>query len=510
MTQPKGDRLGHTASRGVAVTMGGLWSKTLIQMLSTIALARLLEPADFGLIAMVMAIVGVADLVRDFGLTGAILQTRDLTSRQWSSLLWLSAGLGAGLMLLIAACAPLIAGLYGEDRLVVLTLAIAPTLLVNGLAMPMQAAVQRNLNFGKLAQIDVTSMVFGVVLSIAAAAAGWGVWSLVIFAGAGQVYRLAALWRAAQPHFGPPRVSRDVIPLVGTGGSIFGVQLLNYAARNVDNVIIGHQLGPAALGQYSRAYALFLLPLQQLTGPLGRVALPVLSKLQDDGERYRRYVRAALLVIGYVSLPTYAIAAAASTPLFGLLLGSGWNEAADIFALLAIAGVAQAIGNVQGWLYITLGRAHRQLGYYIVTRPIVIGMFFVGIAWNGMEGLALAYGLTTVALLVPGFYLAIRGTFITGSDIITPLVRPVLLAPACFAASWATHIATEDLPQLVQLILIGLAGLSVMALSQLIPAYRADVRAILEFAGRARRPAPTEAAPTSTTPTETALSTDKD
>ena len=99
--------------------------------------------------------------------------------------------------------------------------------------------------------------------------------------------------------------------------------------------------------------------------------------------------------------------------------------------------MAQAIGNVQGWLYITLGRAHRQLVYYLITRPIIIGGFFVGIWWNGMKGLALVYGTVTVLMLVPGFAFAIRGTFVAAADIVRPMVRPALLAPLAFAAAWA-------------------------------------------------------------------------
>ncbi|UOE44331.1 lipopolysaccharide biosynthesis protein [Agromyces larvae] len=485
---PRREQLGHKASRGVAVTMGGLWSKTLIQMLSTVVLARLLDPADFGLVAMVMAIVGVADLVRDFGMTGAILQARALDARLWSSVLWFSVALGLVLTAIVAASAPLIAALFDEQRLVVLTLAIAPTLLVNGLAMPMQAKVQRDLRFGTLANVDVVSMAVGVAGSIAAAFAGWGVWSLVVLAGLGQVYRLVALWVAAKPRFGRPRIERRVLPLVTTGGSIFGVQLLNYAARNLDNVFIGQQLGPAALGQYTRAYALFLLPLQQLTGPLGRVALPVLSALQDDADRYRRYIRGAVLVIGYLSLPTYAVLAAVSDPLITVLLGPDWGHAAQIFSILAIAGVAQAIGNVQGWLYITLGRAHRQFAYYLVTRPIVIGGFLVGLWWAGVNGLALVYGLTTLALLVPGFWFAIRGTFVRGGDILRPVLRPALLTPFVFAASWAT-VQLLDLPEFVELVLGGVAGLVPLGLAIAVPAYRRDLAQIVAFVKKMRRPA---------------------
>ncbi|GAA2979940.1 PST family polysaccharide transporter [Microbacterium terrae] len=481
--------LSHRASRGAAVTAGGLWLRTLFQLGSTMVLARLLEPSDFGLVAMIMAIVGIADLVRDFGLTGAIVQSRDLTSKQWSSLLWFSAALGGALMIAIAACAPLIAALYAEQRLVVLTLAIAPTLLLNGIAMPMQAAVQRQLRFGTLAMIDIVSMAVGVVLSIVAALLGWGVWSLVVLAGAGQVYRLIALWVAAKPHWGRPRIGRDIRPFVSTGGSIFGVQLLNYAARNLDNVIIGQQLGSAALGQYSRAYSLFLLPQQQLTAPIGRVALPVLSRLQDDGERYRRYIRGALTVIGYLALPVYAVAAAIAHPLMLVILGPGWDAAADVFALLAIAGVAQAVGNVQGWMYISLGRAHRQFVYYLVTRPFVIAAFFVGVWWNGMNGLALLYGLVTLLLLVPGFAVAIRGTFLKGwTDVALPLVGPALVAAGAFGAATGVTMLTTGWPALLQVLAGGLAGLAVIAAAALVPPVRRDYRMMVDFVKQARSP----------------------
>ncbi|GAB2464226.1 lipopolysaccharide biosynthesis protein [Xylanimonas ulmi] len=496
--------LAHTASRGVAVTMGGLWTRSLVQLASTVVLARLLVPADFGLVAMIMAVVGVADLLRDFGMTGAIVQARELSERTWSGVLWFSAGLGLALTGVVAGGAPLIALLYDEPRLTVLTLAIAPTLLLNGLAMPLQARAQRDLRFGLLARVDVTSMAAGVLGSIGAALAGWGVWSLVVLAGAGQVTRLVELWVAVRPRFGRPHVGRDVLPLAGAGGSILGVQLLNYAARNLDNVIVGHQLGSAVVGQYSRAYSLFLLPLQQLTGPLGRVALPVLSSLRDDGERFRRYVRSAMLVIGYAALPGYALLAGVARPLVAVALGPQWTLAATLFAILAVAGVAQAVGNVQGWLYIALGRAHRQLGYYLVTRPIVVAGFVVGIAWGGVRGLALVYGVVTCLLLVPGFAYAIRGTFVRGSDVVAPLVRPAVLVLPCFAASFAVC-QIDALSDVAALALALAAGLAVGATALVLPAYRRDLARMVSFARQVRAPraqGPTDQGPTDQGPTD--------
>ena len=292
--------------------MGGFGGKTLIQVASTVVLARMLSPADFGLVAMVTAIVGVADLVRDFGLTGAIIQAKKLSERMWMSVMWLSVALGVGLMVDHRRIAPRSSRwLYDEEQLDRADARHRADPAHQRASMPMQARVQRDLRFGTLANIDVVSMLCGVGLGIGAAALGWGVWSLVVMSGAGQLYRLdRPLGGVPAEVRTPAHRSREVLPLVTTGGSIFGVQLLNYAAKNFDNVIIGQQMGPAALGQYSRAYALYLLPMQQLNGTLGRVALPVLSKLQDDGERYRRYIRGALMIIGYLTIPVYAVAAA--------------------------------------------------------------------------------------------------------------------------------------------------------------------------------------------------------
>jgi hypothetical protein len=172
-----------------------------------------------------------------------------------------------------------------------------------------------------------------------------------------------------------------------------------------------------------------------------------------------------------------------------VLLGPGWGESAQVFALLAIAGVAQAVGNVQGWLYISLGRAHRQLVYSLITRPLVIAGFFVGVWWNGMNGLALIYGLTTMALLAPGFAVAIHGTFLRGwTDIVAPLLRPTVLVPFAFAAAWFTVLATSAWLPVFQVIAGGLAGLVPMAIACLIPAYRRDYAMMLDFAKQARRP----------------------
>lgn len=482
------DNLAQRASRGVVVTMGGLWGRALLQMVSTMVLARLLTPADFGLIAMIGAVMGIAELVRDFGMTGAIIQAQNMSERVWQSLLWISAGIGAVLSGVLALCAPLIAALYNEPQLVVITLLMAPGVFLSGLVMPLQAKATKQLRFGMLASLDVATMAVGVVAGITAALFGLGFWSLVIMSGAQFVVRLIVLWVLVRPKWGPPRIVREAWTLLGTGGSIFGAELLGYAEKNLDNVIIGAQLGPAALGQYSRAYALFLLPLQQMNGPLGRVALPVLSALRDDGDRYRRYIRSAALVIGYLTLPTYAIAGGVAGPLVLLLLGPGWETAALLFSLLAIAGFAQAIGRLRTWLYISLGRSHRQFVYDLVARPIVVAGFFFGIWWGGLPGLVITYGALSLVLLVPGFAFAMRGTFVQPGDVALPILRPALMAILAFGGSYgASHLIPIDLA-IVEVLAGVLGAVLVVSPLLLIPGYRRDVASLWDFVRRMRGP----------------------
>jgi O-antigen/teichoic acid export membrane protein len=478
--------LAHRASRGTLMTVGAQWSRTALQLVSTVVLARLLAPADFGLVAMVMAIVGVADLIREFGLSGAIVRLREIDDAMWAAIHRFSLGLGILAGGLAAASAPLVAALYGEERLIGLTLAIAPLVLVNSVAMPLQAALQRDLRFGTIALVEIVAAVVGVAAAITAAALGAGVWSLVLLPGVSAFVRLIGLLVIRRPPLARARPWRELRPVIGTGGSIFGVELLNYAARNLDNVLIGRALGPAVLGVYTRAYALLMLPISQLNGPLARVGLPVLSGLRDDEDGYRRYVRAAMLVIAYAAVPTFALLAALAGPLVLVFLGEAWTEAAPIFALLAIGGAAQALGNVSGWLYVSLGRAHRQLVYFAATKPLVIAAFVVGLMWNGVHGLALLSSLLSCVLLVPGFLLAIRGTFVTAADVFLPVLRPVLLAPIAFAAAAAVSALLADFPFLA-LGVGALAGVAVFAVALLIPAYRRDAARIVDVVARARR-----------------------
>ena len=167
--------------------------------------------------------------------------------------------------------------------------------------------------------------------------------------------------------------------------------------------------------------------------------------------------------------------AAIAQPLFALLLGPSWDQAAILFSLLAIAGIAQAIGKVRGWLFITMGRSHQQFFYDLVARPLVVAGFFVGIWWGGIYGLALTYGILSTSCWSPASLRHPAHVRAGRSDILFPVVRPLIFASLAFGSAFAATRSVDLIP-ILELIVGVAAGGAVLLPLLLIPAFVATSR----------------------------------
>ncbi|GAA1860020.1 lipopolysaccharide biosynthesis protein [Myceligenerans crystallogenes] len=366
-----------------------------VQVASLAILVRLLSPAAFGYVAMVTAIVGIAELIREFGLSKAAVQAPVLTRAQRDNLFWLNAGLGLALSVLVLAVAPLVAALYGEPLLEPVTRCLAVVFLLNGFGAQFRASLQRDLRFTALAVLETLGPAAGLAAAVAVALQGGSYWALV----AQQVVTTAvvAVGPACVAGWWPgrPRRSASIRPMLGYGGSLFGTQALTYVGNNVDTVVIGLTAGPAAAGLYNRVYQLVKLPVSQLNAPITRVALPVLARIQDDPPRYARYLRQGQLVLLNVLVPALALGWAVAGPLVHLVLGDAWGQAVPIFSLLVVGGVFQAIGFVQNWVFLSSGKTGQQFRLNLLTRPAFVVAVLVGSLW-GVTGVAAGYALTAV------------------------------------------------------------------------------------------------------------------
>ena len=394
----KADLKGRSV-RGGAVTMLAQGAKFFLQMGSTVVLARLLTPQDFGLIAMVTAVTGFVAMFKNMGLSMATVQRAEINHGQISTLFWINVVLSIGVMLVIAVLAPAIAWFYGEPRLTWITLALAGAFIFGGLTVQHQALMRRQMCFGSLALIQTVSMLVGIVTAIIAAWYGAGYWSLVLMELASASASVLGVWVACDWRPGLPVRRSGVRKMLAFGGNLTGFNFLNYFARNADNLLIGKFWGSGQLGLYNKAYGLLTLPMRQITAPIAAVAIPALSRLQNDPERYRQYYYRAISTIAFITMPLVAMLAALSDEIITIVLGSQWTGAAIIFKMLAIAAFFQPVVSTTGWVFVSLGQTKRMMYWGLIAVPVIVLSFIVGLPW-GVVGVATSYTVCDIFILM--------------------------------------------------------------------------------------------------------------
>lgn len=473
--------------RGGAVTFAAQGVKFLLQTGSTAVLARLLLPSDFGLVAMVTAVTGFVAMFKDAGLSMATIQRADITHDQVSTLFWINVALSAAVMLILAAMAPILAAFYAEPRLVWITLALAGTMLFGGFTVQHQALLRRQMRFKALAVIEITALIAGIAVAVAMALMHFGYWSLVGSAAATSLTNMISVWAFCNWRPGPPRRRSGTGPLLRFGGHLTAANFMNYFARNLDNILIGWAWGANALGTYSKAYSLMMLPLTQLTAPAASVAIPVLSRIVPTPDRYRRYYYRCVTLIAFASMPLMGYLFAVSTPLIDVLLGPGWEASASVFRWLLVGALFHPVASTNGWVHISMGRPDRMLRWMLLGVPPIICSFFIGLPY-GPVGVARAYSVCLLSVnLVPCLAFAFHGSPLTLTDFFRAILKPFLLSCAVGLIAYLTLLACSDLASLLQLVVTATAALAFGLISLLTPPFRADVATSLDLLSHMRR-----------------------
>ena len=387
--------LGQRAARGAMITVGGQVVRILIQMAGVVVLARILSPRDYGLLAMVVAIVGVAEIFRDFGLSYAAVQARTLSAGQRTNLFWINTGLGAVLTLVIIAGAPLIALVYGQPALRQIAMVLSFVFLFDGLATQYRADLNRRMRFTVLVLTDVASVMLAAAAAIFVAALGAGYWALVVQQLGQAVIGLAIVVGVSRWIPGKPSRHEPMRHLLRFGWHYVSAQLIQYVGSNADSFIIGTRFGASSLGLYNRGFQLLMAPLGQVRSPTTSVALPVLSRLQDDPVRHDRYVLRGQLALGYLLVVPIAFLAGTARPVILLFLGDRWTSVVPIFRMLAIAGAVQTFSFACFWIYLSREITGQLVKLSYVETGIRIVCLVIGSRW-GVVGVATGYAVSAV------------------------------------------------------------------------------------------------------------------
>ena len=478
--------LARTAVRGSAASIGGQGFRIVLQLVGLAVLARLLDPADFGVVAMVTAAIGFADILRDFGLSSAAVQAPTVSRGERINLFWANSGLGLLCTLVVAASTPLLVAFYDEPTLVHIVPALSLVLVISGINTQYRADLGREMRFVALASSDVIAQLVGTIVAIVVALAGGGYWAIVaqqltVALVALVVNVISTRWRP-----GLPQRRTSIRRFFRFGLSVFGTQVLGYASKNADTVALGAFWGPSVLGVYNRAQQIAVVPLNQINGPLTRVALPVLSRAHLDPDRFARATQRAQLAGAYGTATVLAFVAGLAVPLVAVLLGPGWSEVAPILALLAIAGVFRSLSQLAYWIFLASGRPGVQFKLDLWAQPVLVALIVLG-ASQGALGAAWAAVAVWPVYWIVGLLIASRTAGLAARPLVGRAVRALLgvALPAGLGSWYASRWIDEPLLALAAGVLAGVALVAVVTL--LVRPVRRDVAEVVTLVRHAAK-----------------------
>ncbi|HVS21807.1 MAG TPA: lipopolysaccharide biosynthesis protein [Pyrinomonadaceae bacterium] len=477
------DDLAGRSARGGAVTMAAQSLRFVIRVASTIALARLLTPRDYGLIGMVAILIDFVSMFQYMGLSTATVKWSQLNHRQVSTLFWINVALSAAIMLMTMGSAPLLAWFYHEPRLIGITLCYAVSIFLMGLNIQHEAILARQMRFGTIALIELAAILIGLCAAVVAALYGAGYWALVVNQLVMTMVNVVGAWATCKWRPGLPGRGAGVRSMLSYGGNLTGYNVMNYFSRNLDNALIGKFWGAYQLGIYSRAYQMLLMPMAQINNPLVAVAVPALSRLTDSPERYRAAYLKIVEKIAMITMPGIVFMIAMSDWLVLLLLGPQWREAGRIFMLLGVAAIVQPVTRTAPWLFTTQGRAREMLKWGFIGGGIAMASIIAGLPW-GATGVAASYAATDLCISTPllFWYVGRRGPVRSG-DFYRTIAAPVCASLCSLAALLICRPWLEGLPSLIARLSIAFGitvAVSVMVLAAL-PAGRLAMRNLKEM-----------------------------
>jgi PST family polysaccharide transporter len=449
---------------GGIVMLGSQGITVAVQLVSTVILARILTPEDYGTLAMVTAITAFAALFRDLGLSSAAIQKKGLTTAQQSNLFWLNVLAGTALTAVIAACAPLVARFYGKPELVNVTLVLSLSFIITSLGTQHGAMLVRRMQFGRSSCARIAGALATLGVSVVCGLKGYAYWSLVWGTLAGAIVTTLLLFLLSPFRPGLPNRGSGVRQLLGFGANVTAFNFVNYFSRNLDNILIGKFVGTDALGLYGRAYQLLMFPIINLRAPIQSVAFPAMSQLDPRSDEFRSYYCGMISLLALLTMPLMAWMFVAADGIIHVLLGPQWGAAVPVFSVLSIVGFIQPVTSMNGLVLLSSGESRRNLCAGTITALVVSLAFCVGVVW-GAIGVAWAYAVVNWGMSIPMQVYSFKGTSIQLIDFLRACFLPLIAS--ALAALFITLVegVFEDFSVILTILLKGVFMLMVMIIT---------------------------------------------
>lgn len=362
-----------------------------------IVLARILSQTDFGLVGAVLVFQAFASLIIDSGFSYALIQRKEPTQTDYSTVLWFNIGVSAFIYILLWFAAPLIADCFQHDaRLIPLSRVLFLSLVINAFGSVQTNRLQKTMNMRPVAVANAIALAAGAVAGIWLAVTGYGAWAIVWQTIVSAAVRSGMLWSMSGWHPSAVFDAGALRSLFGIGGRMMFTSFLNTVFLNIYSFIIGSFVSLRALGYYTQSDKWSKMGIMSISQTLTTAFLPALSSVQDDKGRFMRIVSKMNRFTGYILFPAMLGLAALAEPIFHFLFGSKWDPSILLFQLLLVRGVFTVLNGLYNNYMLALGHAKPIMWLEVMRDAIAIVALVLTFPYmslstdtNPVEGLAI-------------------------------------------------------------------------------------------------------------------------
>lgn len=399
-------RLDKSFARGIAWTGAMKWLAQVVSWLSTLIIARLLTPEDYGLVGMALVYVGLVTIINEFGFGAAIVFKRELTDHQISQLNTLSVMIGLTAFAISCAAAIPLSNFYGAPQLRGVVMAMSLTFIISAFQTVPNALLQKDLEFKWLGLVEGTQAFLLAATMVLLAILGFGYWTLVLGNILGTIFT-TILTISKRPHpFAWPR-PKGLGSALKVSGHILTGRVASYAQSNADLVVAGRMLGQTALGVYTFGFTLANVPVDKISALMSRVAPAHFSAVQNDLSALRRYLLRLTEALALITFPMACGLAVVSDEFVLVLLGEKWHAVANPLRILAILASLRSIGSLPPHILNVTGLTHLSMKLSILGAIVLPPVFWLGSRW-GTIGIAWAWLATYPILALPLYFFVFK------------------------------------------------------------------------------------------------------
>ena len=402
-----------------------------IGFISNIVLARLLSPDDYGCIGMLAIFITVSSTFVDGGFGSALIQKKEPTQRDYSTIFWWNLFLSVVLYCVLYLGAPFVSQFYRIPLLSSVLRVQGIILIINALNIIQSNQLRKKLNFRRLAVVNVVSQLVGVTVAIVAACYGWGVWALVAQQIVASTMTSLLLWTLNRWMPDMCFSLESFKQLFGFGSFILCSNFINTLCNNIQGLLIGRFFNPAIMGYYTQARKLEEVASHSFSTVIDQVSYPVLSKFQSDNEAMRNVLKKLVLVLSFMTFPLMLILILIAEPLITLLYGVKWLSCVPYFQILCVAGIAICLQGIHYYAVASKGKSKDLFIWTIIKRVLGLIILIGGMYLGDIKGLLWGCSLGSWVIFLSNAYLVdkhINYTLLQQGKDLLPILLVSLLA----------------------------------------------------------------------------------